>query len=305
MSRYTRRVILLVCALCVVLSGMSFAVDGVVNASALHVRTETSTEADSIGRVYAGETVDVAGRVGDWYIVNYNGQAAYVFAEYVDMGDVQVQSSMGSIIGSTVNVRSAPGTDNEIVGRLMDGTMVNILAIENGWYKIKFVDLVGYVHPDYISVDGLVFTYMTVQDDGTTTVSYTNDDMLAATTIGAQVVECAYKYLGYSYVYGGESPEEGFDCSGLVQYVYSQLGYSLMRTATDQYVNNGTDVPYDQLQLGDLVFFSRGSSAIGHVGIYVGDGYFIHATSPGDVVRVTALSTDYYTSRYVGAKRIA
>ena len=108
---------------------------------------------------------------------------------------------------------------------------------------------------------------MTVQDDGTTTVSYTNDDMLAATTIGAQVVECAYKYLGYSYVYGGESPEEGFDCSGLVQYVYSQLGYSLMRTATDQYVNNGTDVPYDQLQLGDLVFFSRGSSAIGHVGI--------------------------------------
>ncbi len=304
MSRYTRRVVILFCALCVVLSGMSFAVDGVVNASALFVRTETSTEADSIGKLYSGETVDVTGRVGDWYIVNYNGQSAYVFAEYVDMGDVQVQSSMGSIVGSTVNVRSAPGTENEIVGRLMDGTMVTILGIESGWYKIQFVDLVGYVHPDYLSVDGLVFTYMTVQNDGTTSVSYTNDDMLAATTIGAQVVEYAYKYLGYAYVYGGESPEEGFDCSGFVQYVYSQLGYSLNRTATDQY-ENGNAVSYDDLQLGDLVFFSRGSKPIGHVGIYVGDGYFIHATSPGDVVRVTALSTDYYTTRYVGARRIA
>ena len=82
----------MLCVLCVVLSGMSFAVDGVVNASALFVRTETSTEAESIGKLYSGETVDVTGKVGDWYIVNYNGQAAYVFAEYVDMGDVQVQS---------------------------------------------------------------------------------------------------------------------------------------------------------------------------------------------------------------------
>ena len=305
MNRFTRRVIVLVCALCVVLSGMSFAVDGVVNASALFVRTETSTDSESIGKVYNGETVDVTGRVGDWYIVNYNGQSAYVFAEYVDMGDVQVQSSMGSITGSTVNVRSAPGTDNEILGRLMDGTMVTILAIEDGWYKIKFVDLIGYVHPDYLSVDGLVFTYMTVQEDGTTAVSYTNDPApVAATTIGGQIVEYAYKYLGYAYVYGGESPEEGFDCSGFVQYVYAQMGYSLNRTASDQY-ENGVAVSDDDLQLGDLVFFSRGSKAIGHVGIYVGDGYFIHATSPGDVVRVTALSTDYYTTRYVGARRIA
>ncbi len=123
--------------------------------------------------------------------------------------------------------------------------------------------------------------------------------------MGAQIVDYAYQYLGYSYVYGGESPEEGFDCSGFVYYVYSQFGYSLNRTASDQY-DNGTFVPYDQLELGDLVFFSpRGSMSIGHVGIYVGDGYFIHATSPGDVVRITALSTEYYTARYVGAKRIA
>ena len=77
MSRYAR-VVVLVCVLCVVLSGMSFAVDGVVNASALFVRTETSTEADSIGKLYSGETVDVTGKVGDWYIaVSYTHLDVY------------------------------------------------------------------------------------------------------------------------------------------------------------------------------------------------------------------------------------
>lgn len=306
MNRFTKRVVLLLMAAAILFTGMSLAVDGTINASALIVRSETSTESERLGKVYNGETIDVTGKVGEWYIINYNGETAYVFSEYVDMGDVQVQASMGTITGSTVNVRSAPGTDNEVVGRLIDGTMVNILSIEDGWYQIKFVDLIGYVHPDYLSVDGLVFTYLETQEDGSTTVSYTTEEVtqVAPTTIGGQIVEYAYKYLGTPYVYGGETPEEGFDCSGFVQYVYSQFGYKLNRTSEDQY-ENGTYVPYDELQVGDLVFFSRSGKVIGHVGIYVGDGYFIHATSPGDVVRVTALSTDYYTTRYVGARRIA
>ena len=320
MKRFGKRVAALLCVMGFALSGMSFAVDGTVNASALFVRSETSTESQSLGKVYNGETVDVTGKVGDWYIINYKGETAYVFAEYVDMGDVEVQSSMGTITGSTVNVRSAPGTDNPVIDRLLDGTAVTILGIEDSWYKIKFLDLVGYVHPDYLSVDDLVFTHVIVGEDGTASVSYTNSTAAEApasseapaetvsapapTTIGESVVEYAKRYLGYSYVYGGNSPETGFDCSGFTSYVYAQMGYSINRSSSDQY-KNGEFVPYDDLQPGDLVFFSRGSLAIGHVGIYVGDGCFIHATCPGDVVRITALSSSYYAARYVGARRIA
>ena len=324
MSRFTKRVAALLCVLGFAFSGVSFAVEGTVNASALFVRKETSTESESLGKVYDGATVDVTGKVGDWYIINYKGERAYVFSEYVDMGDVEIQATMGTITGSSVNVRSAPGTDSPVLDRLLDGTAVTILGIEDSWYKIKFVDLVGYVHPDYLSVDDLVFTRWISNDDGSTSVSYTNDPVAAGnpandlmteaasesapapapTTIGEAVVEYAKRYLGYTYVYGGNSPEKGFDCSGFTSYVYKQMGYTINRSSADQY-KNGEYVPFDDLQPGDLVFFSRGSKAIGHVGIYVGDGCFIHATCPGDVVRITALSSEYYTTHYVGARRIA
>jgi cell wall-associated NlpC family hydrolase len=105
------------------------------------------------------------------------------------------------------------------------------------------------------------------------------------------------QYLGVPYVWGGASPS-GFDCSGLVVYVYAQVGVSLPHSSYALY-GAGVPVSYDQLQAGDLVFFY----GLGHVGIYVGGGMFIHAPHTGDVVKVSSLSGSY-TSSYVGARRI-
>jgi len=105
------------------------------------------------------------------------------------------------------------------------------------------------------------------------------------------------QYLGTPYVWGGASPG-GFDCSGLVVYVFSQVGVSLPHSSYAQY-GAGVPVSYDQLQPGDLVFFY----GLGHVGIYVGGGNFIHAPHTGDVVKISSLSGSY-TSSYVGARRI-
>jgi peptidoglycan DL-endopeptidase CwlO len=106
----------------------------------------------------------------------------------------------------------------------------------------------------------------------------------------------ALRYLGVPYLWGGESPK-GFDCSGLVAYVYAQLGITLPHFAAAQY-QLGVAVPRDQLQPGDLVFFD----ALDHVGIYIGGGQFVHAPHTGDVVKITTLAA--YGGGYVGARRI-
>lgn len=111
------------------------------------------------------------------------------------------------------------------------------------------------------------------------------------------VVAYASNFLGTPYVWGGTTPA-GFDCSGFTQYVYRHFGVSLGRTTYDQ-INNGVAVSKDQLEVGDLVFFGRGGNPT-HMGIYVGNGAYIHSPRTGDVIKVSPLNrTDYITARRV------
>ena len=106
------------------------------------------------------------------------------------------------------------------------------------------------------------------------------------------------QFLGVPYVWAGASPS-GFDCSGLVMYAYSQVGVSLPHSAAAQY-GSGVAVSRDQLQAGDLVFFN----GLGHVGIYIGGGQFVHAPHTGDVVKISSLSDSWYAATWVGARRL-
>ena len=140
----------------------------------------------------------------------------------------------------------------------------------------------------------------------TTTPSVTTTTATPPTTAPAAVpvsgghpeaASIALKYLGIPYQWGGASPGTGFDCSGLVMYVFAQLGVQLPHFAAGQY-GYGSPVSRDQLQPGDLVFFD----GLSHVGIYIGNGQMVHAPQTGDVVKITAISD--FGSRYVGARRI-
>lgn len=118
---------------------------------------------------------------------------------------------------------------------------------------------------------------------------------------GSGIVDIAYKYMGVPYVWGGSTPD-GFDCSGFVQFVYREAGFDIPRTADVQFevgdeIGCGCEAP------GDMVFFETYTQGASHVGIYIGEGEFIHASSRGDV-RISSLDEDYFKARYLGARRI-
>jgi len=119
----------------------------------------------------------------------------------------------------------------------------------------------------------------------------------------ARIVEAALAAVGTPYIWGGSDPDEGFDCSGLVQFVYRQAaGIPVPRVARHQ-KRQGKPVRRTQLREGDLVFFNTRRNPASHVGIYIGDGRFVHAPSRGSRVRIDSLDDDYWSKRYTGARR--
>jgi cell wall-associated NlpC family hydrolase len=139
---------------------------------------------------------------------------------------------------------------------------------------------------------------LALQDTVVGASASTDDGSVAPPSQYTGVVGIAMRYLGTPYVWGGASPG-GFDCSGLVAYVYAQVGVSLPHYTGAQW-NMGVPVSRGDLQPGDLVFFD----GLGHVGLYIGGGQFIHAPHTGDVVKISSLSESGYGSSYVGARRI-
>ena len=258
-----------------------------VNGNSVNFRMEPSTDAEVIAKLERGTEIELVSTEDGWCKVVYDGQTGYMSADYVAVDGIVVQNARGIVTGSVVNVRSGPSTGTSVVTKLSAGTIVNLLELRDGWYKIDRNGVVGYISGDYIR------QYIPA----------------ASSSIGDQVVALAMSYLGVPYVYGGASPS-GFDCSGFTLYLYKQFGYHLSHSASSQWYNSGVYVERSDLQPGDLVMFCDPSRSNGkacsHVGIYIGNNEFIHASSgsSGKYVRISSLGQGYYNTYYKGAKRI-
>lgn len=304
--------------------GMAF-----VTGSNLRMRAEANTSSKILDTAAKGEVVVVLEKVGDWYKVIYNLKEGYMHGNYLNVKTVEnVELGYGTFNANAVNLRSGAGTSNSVVATASKGDKAYIVGINNGWYKVIYGENIGYIRSDYLDLTeapyenkassksplffrGGISTGTPVSaaalngtSGSTTSGNSSSSTSTGSSASGSLIVETAKKYLGVPYVWGGTSPS-GFDCSGLVYYVLRSCGISASRTLATMY-QQGTPVEKSQLQPGDIVFFQNTyKSGISHVGIYVGDGKFIHSPHSGQVVSYADLYSDYYVSHYYGAVRFS
>ena len=226
-------------------------------------------------------------------------------------------SKFGYISATTVNIRKEPNTSSTILDQLDKKEKIEILSTANGWHKIKVNGITGYVSAslvvdkleDIVSRSGETTTRPVekVEETGKAEEVIAKSTPQILSSRGEEVVNYAKTFLQVKYVSGGNGPTS-FDCSGYTCYVYKNFGVSLARTTGGQ-ATAGVEVAKKDLQLGDIVVFNDDANKkIGHVGIYVGNNSFIHASNPNPYpkggVKITSLSDSYYELRYVTSRRV-
>lgn len=259
---------------------------GVITGNVVNFRAGPSMDDAILTTLTDGSEITIDGIVDDdWCQAQWDGQAGYVKADYVSVNGIPLVDPRGLITGDCVNVRSEPSTEGSIVTKVYAGNLVDLVALEGDWYTVLVDGQTGYIRSDFLKV-------------------YTG---VAGSGLGSDIVATAQQYLGTRYVYGGAS-SSGFDCSGFTMYIFGLYGYSLPHSATSQWNSSGYYVARADLQPGDLVLFCDPSRSNGkacsHVGIYVGGGDFIHASTSRGVI-ISSLSENYYNGYYVGGKRVA
>ncbi len=281
--------------------------DGKVTANGVNIRSEASTNSDVIGTANAGEVFKTVGRNDGWYQIEYNGKEAYIGKDYLTGENLSVLTEIGNAgdsitpaaaqrqyavvnAGSGLKLRKEASLVSNILQVLPNGAVVDVDRVGEQWVRvITESGQKGYVSAEYVSI------HSGEKPARTTTYS----------TKGAEVVNYAKQFVGTPYVWGGTNLNSGVDCSGFVYAVLRNFGVTVNRSSATM-VNNGVSVSKSELQAGDLVFFnSGGNSQINHVGIYMGDGRYIHSTDgKGNGVTITNLNSGYSARTYVCARRV-
>ena len=262
------------------------------------IRSAASTDADKLGVLVGSYSITRTG-VGDngWSKVDYNGQAGYIKSEYLtatkpadasDDTQQTVEEKEETVYATAgVNIRAKASADADVIGTLIAGYSITRTSDSNGWSKVNYDGQTGYIKSDYLTT-----TKPTVTSNTTASSSS------SSSSLGQQIADFAVQYVGYPYVYGGNSLTEGVDCSGFTQQVYLHFGYSIPRRASIQ-ATVGTSVAISDLQPGDLVFYGD-SEGVGHVVIYIGNGQVVHASTPSKGIIIS----DLYYRTPMCAKRI-
>lgn len=276
-------------------------------------------------KVQKNTNITIMEETNNWLYVeteNYNGWVikSFVIADENEtnqeeqnnkVDETTIDKKVMYVNYSSIYVRQEPSTSAEVVDTLILNNQVNVIAEAGDWYKVEVDGKEGYIAKRLLSnskqeeeeaTRNARERQLTDREQAEVNNAVSNS---TSNTIGEEIAEFAKQYLGCPYVYGGSGPSS-FDCSGFTMYVYKNFGIRLSHSATAQ-SKNGVYVAKEDLQPGDLVFFKdyETMNGIGHVGIYIGNGDFIHASSgTGYCVKVSTLLSGSYLNRYETARRL-
>ncbi len=305
--------------------------DAIVEEEFVNIRANADISSAVIGVVSRGQTITVTGVENGWYTVLYNGQKAYIYGDDLTGGmlgflggaaskaqvpapesvvaaaDVETDNGVYVVVNSSsLNLREEANTDSEVIDCYPNGYTFDIVGIaDGGWVKVMDDSSnIGYVKAEFVDFKNGAKPDNTVYDNSRASrVDYSNE--APATVKADEMINYAKKFIGTPYVYGGTSLTSGVDCSGFIYSVYQDFGITLDRRSRDQ-INDGPRVAKEDLRPGDLVFFNTGGeSEISHVGMYIGNGEYIHSTNgAANGVTISDINSDYALNTYVGAARI-
>lgn len=268
----------------------------------LNLRKGPSTSYAVIKTLSKGTEVTVVSSSNGWSKVNVSGVSGYVSSDYLSSTKPSTGSSSSneSTSNSTstmyttdrLNLRKGAGTSYSVITTLDKGVAVTVHSSSNGWSKVSVNGMTGYVSSSYLSSTK-------PSNSSSSTDSSTSSKV-------DKVLNFASQQLGKPYVWGAQGPNS-FDCSGLTYYVYKNAaGITLPRTSVEQ-SKYGTTVSKSNLKAGDLIFFDTSGpndGGVSHVGIYVGNGQMIHASSSQKKIVKVSVETSYWNNAFVRAKRV-
>ncbi len=283
---------------CVVSAGAAWVGVGATTGDGVRLRAESNTSSAIYATIPKGEKVAVLGETEGWYQVEYDGKEGYMSADYLSVtGDYEGELGYCAVDteGDNLNIRAGAGTQFDLLGSIPNGTVVPVKGISQGWLKVTYGKVTGYISTDYVK------HAKEAAKAEQAAASY------ASSPIASSILNVAYAQMGKPYVWGAAGPN-GFDCSGFTSYVARQCGYAIPRGASSQYKGNpGTFISsVGALQPGDLVYICNPAYAAGypisHTMIYVGNNQIIHADSTRGQVSVK--SFEGYKKYFKGAWRL-
>lgn len=292
---------------------------GYINAYNVNMRSGPGSSYQVLACLTKGTQLTINSTANSyWYSVTVNGTTGYVYSQYITANSTgsttptvtptpapaevtptpDTSGAAGYISGNSVHFRSGPSSGYTILGTYNYGKQLTIKSYSGDWVQVVIDNRIGYVYKTYVSEGST-----TGSSGGSTTNPGSSSGSTNGVT-GQDVANYALQFVGCRYIWGGSDPS-GFDCSGLVKYVYQHFGYTLKRVACDQategmYVDNSS---MSNLKPGDILCFYSSSDYIGHVGIYIGNGKFVHASTSTTGVIISSLE-GWYTQRGYIARRI-